>query len=102
MSTDQVDLFEFGETRGGVGRAGELAGRALLFIPLGGGMWELVDQPDPNDCSEPETSVWMATEAARAAFASWKIDWVPRDATQEFAGQRFTDLDPRVVWGRPR
>jgi len=93
-----VDPFSFRRTRGGIGHAGELAGRAALLIPLGEGLWELLDvERDAHD-SEENTSVWRASAEARVAFAGWEIEWVPEPQTRAFASNYFRSLDPAVAF----
>jgi hypothetical protein len=94
-----VDPFAFGATRGGLGRAGELAGRAVLFVPMAEGVWHLLDVATGSDKPEDNESSWKATDAARSTINGWEIDWVPADETREFADKYFRGLDPSVVWG---
>jgi hypothetical protein len=93
-----VDPFSFRGTRGGLGRAGELAGRAALLVPLGEGLWELLDVPCDSHGSEENASVWRASAETRATFADWEIEWVPEPETRAFAENHFRGLDPAVVW----
>lgn len=93
-----IDPFEFGETRLGFARAGEVAGRVLLFVPLGDGIWELLDAGTGPDQSDGDESIWTATEEARATFGGWDIDWVPSDRTRLLGEKYFRNLDPSIVW----
>lgn len=92
------DPFSFGTTRGGLACAGELAGRAVLLVPLGEGYWELLDIATKVDHTEENSSTWSATAGARNAFESWQIEWVPELETRAFAEKYFPGLNPAVVW----
>jgi hypothetical protein len=93
-----VDPFSFRGARGGNGHAGELAGRAALLVPLGDGLWELLDVACDSHDSEENTSAWRASAEARAAFDGWAIEWVPESETRAFAEKYFPGVDPAVAW----
>jgi len=93
-----VDPFSFRGARGGLGGAGELAGRAALLVPLGDDLWELLDVACDSRDSEENASAWRASAEARAVFDSWAIEWVPESETRAFAEKYFPGLDPAVVW----
>jgi hypothetical protein len=91
------DPFNFGETRAGFGNSGELRGRAVLFVPLGDGFWELLDVV-PGGRSEVNESAWSNTYKARNAFTRWNISWIKPEDTRDFAARLFPGLDASVVW----
>lgn len=94
--------FDSLQTKGGRARAGEVAGRAVLLVPLSWSNWELHDRPWEDPEGECEDSYWGADARSVGLFASWDIEWVPPGEVRFFADEHFPGLDPAMVWKHHR
>lgn len=90
--------FDSLQTKGGLARAGEVAGRAVLLVAFSWSEWELHDRPWDDPEGECVDSVWTGDARSVGVFASWDIEWVPPAEVREFADQHFPELDSAMVW----
>jgi hypothetical protein len=88
-----------GKVVGGRGRAGEVAGRAVLFVPLEG-IWELHDLSWDRPDGECEDSHWDDKQKTLDVTEDWEIDWVEPSQLRTFISEHFGDLNADDVAGR--
>lgn len=88
-----------GKVAGGRARAGEVRGRAVLFVPLDG-IWELHDLPwdRPND--DCDDSYWEDDRETLDTVNGWDVDWVDSSQIRDFIAEHFGDLNADEVAGR--
>ncbi|MCI2959280.1 hypothetical protein MN032_16455 [Agromyces atrinae] len=103
MATPRLFPFDRVVARAGVGRAGELQGRACVLIPFVpfDGMWDFhdIDAAAPGDY---EASAWRGDDASRRQFREWDIEWVPQSEVRAFVAAHFWHLDAdRLPLGEP-
>lgn len=96
MEAPKVMNLWGGKVVGGKARAGEVAGRAVLFVPLDG-VWELHDlawdRPD-EDCTD---SCWEDDAKTLATVDGWDIDWIDSSQLREFIARHFGGLEAEAV-----
>jgi hypothetical protein len=88
-----------GKVVGGRARSGEVAGRAVLFVPLEG-IWELHDLPWDRPDDECNDSFWDDEPKTLAIVESWDVDWIESSNTRDFVAHHFSDLNADAVVGR--
>jgi hypothetical protein len=77
---------------GGRGGAGELAGRAVLVVPLDG-IWELHDKPwDETGEFECEDSYWPDDARSAQQFGQWSVEWVEHAQLADFISQHWPEF----------
>lgn len=103
VTTPRLFPFDRVVARAGVGRAGDLQGRACVLIPFVpfDGMWDFhdIDAAEPGDY---EASAWRGDDASRRQFREWDIEWVPQSEVRAFVAAHFLHLDAdRLPLGEP-
>ncbi|MDF2509008.1 MAG: hypothetical protein K0Q52_2867 [Microbacterium sp.] len=93
-----MDLWG-GKVVGGRGRAGEVAGRAVLFVPLEG-VWELHDLPWDRPDDECDDSYWEDNQSTLDVTNGWDIDWVDSSQIRSFITEHFGGLNAEDLVGR--
>lgn len=89
-----------GRVVGGRAGVGEIAGRAVLLVPLDD-IWELHDLPWDAPDDECDDSYWPDDQKTSQVVASWEIEWVPVAELHDFIVNHFHDLDAEALLGGP-
>jgi hypothetical protein len=93
--SDSNSPFDTRAVAAGRGGRGELAGRAVLVVPLDG-IWELHDKPwDETSEFECEDSYWPDDVRSTKQFDEWAIEWIERAQLAGFIGQHWPEFVAR-------
>ncbi|WP_282848119.1 hypothetical protein [Microbacterium oxydans] len=85
-------------TGGGRARTGEVAGRAVLVVPMEDRVWEFHDKPwDVSDEAECEDSYWPHDDQPNVEWSRWGIEWVEPDKLIEFVRAHWPEFDAEHI-----
>jgi len=92
-----VTPLETRSTGGGQATTGDLAGRAVLVVPLDG-VWELHHKPwDESHEGECEDSYWPPEAETIAEWSEWGIEWVEPAELIPFVRTHWPEFDPESI-----
>jgi hypothetical protein len=92
-----VTPLETRSTGGGKATTGDLAGRAVLVVPLDG-TWELHDKPwDESHEGECEDSYWRPEAETIAEWSAWGIEWVEPSELIPFVRTHWPEFDAESI-----
>lgn len=81
-------------TGGGVARAGEIAGRAVLVVPMKDRVWEFHDKPwSTSHEDQCDDSYWMQDAETATEWSKWAIEWVEPNELVAFIRSHWPEFD---------